>query len=228
MLRTLPRGFKRPVWSWRAHHCTHPPPAGRPGGTSTQTQITCDALPFLYTSWARVGKRAGTPDRGSAMTLQRPGAYVTTAGTTHGAVPAPQGVQAGESARRPVPTSATCASGPGAARGRWPSRPATSWSSQGCPAAARAPSSGVRRRRGRTASTRRTSASGGRRACRACCRTRSTAPSYGPLTTPGCGAPCGPARASWSTTAARSPGCGAGWRATPAGGASPCTWCCST
>ncbi|WP_093798902.1 AAA family ATPase [Streptomyces sp. Wb2n-11] len=38
------------------------------------------------------------------MTLQRPGAYVTTAGTTHGTVPAPQGVQAGESARRPVPT----------------------------------------------------------------------------------------------------------------------------
>ncbi|MGW0547800.1 AAA family ATPase [Streptomyces altiplanensis] len=38
------------------------------------------------------------------MTLQRPGTYVTTAGTTHGTVPAPQGVQAGESARRPVPT----------------------------------------------------------------------------------------------------------------------------
>ncbi|MGW0560743.1 AAA family ATPase [Streptomyces sp. NPDC003016] len=38
------------------------------------------------------------------MTLQRPGAYVTTAGTTHGAVPAPQGVPARETTRRPVPT----------------------------------------------------------------------------------------------------------------------------
>ncbi len=79
-----------------------------------------------------------------------------------------------------------------------------------------------------SASTARTPATAGTPAHPASSRTRCTARWSASLITPGCTAPCAPRPEPSCTTAARRPGCVAGWPAPPDAGAAPCTWCSST